>query len=473
MRRKDHLSAICVVTAVATDIATFFGAFLLATWIRFDSGLLAVPFGREPRLYAEYGRAAVVFALLLTWIFARLHLYARPQPGRFEDKIPRLVRACGLGTLVAIVLAFAVRNYYREFSAGVLALSFPTVLFCVLVERYLLFRLELHYARHSPPIHKVLLIGVGDVAARLRRGLTRDRKLRTEVVGFLRSHAGEPVHDSIPPSAALGSVDDLKDVVRRDPQITQVVLTGSFLDHARIVEIILFCERNLVHFSMVPDLFQTLTGSMNVQSVDEIPLLGIGDWPLDQFWNRLLKRAQDVALGWIGLIGSAPIIAVAALAIKRSSPGPVFFRQERCGENGRVFTLYKLRTMPVDAEAETGPVWAAPNDTRRTRVGAWLREWNLDELPQFWNVLKGDMSVVGPRPERPHFVEKFKSDIGRYMWRHVSKPGMTGWAQVNGLRGDTGIEERVKYDLFYLEHWSLSLDFKILVKTLLTRENAY
>jgi len=164
---------------------------------------------------------------------------------------------------------------------------------------------------------------------------------------------------------------------------------------------------------------------------------------------------------------------VASVLIKRNSDGPVFFSQERCGENGALFTLYKLRTMSVHAEERTGPVFAARNDPRTTRIGAFLRRHNVDELPQLWNVLRGDMSLMGPRPERPHFVEKFKEDIGRYMWRHVSKPGMTGWAQVNGMRGDTSIEERVKYDLYYLENWSLAFDFKILARTLFARKNAY
>jgi lipopolysaccharide/colanic/teichoic acid biosynthesis glycosyltransferase len=151
----------------------------------------------------------------------------------------------------------------------------------------------------------------------------------------------------------------------------------------------------------------------------------------------------------------------------------VFYKQERCGEKGRTFQLYKLRTMRVDAEAETGPVWASPDDPRRTRVGAILRSYNIDELPQFWNVLKGEMSLVGPRPERPHFVEQFKDDISRYMWRHMYKPGMTGWAQVNGYRGQTDVKKRIELDLWYLENWSLALDFKILARTLFARKNAY
>ncbi len=269
-----------------------------------------------------------------------------------------------------------------------------------------------------------------------------------------------------------GEIDELPALVDTG-SIDRIILADSSLGHDRIVSVLLLCERNLIEFQMVPDLFRVMTGSMDMQALDDIPLLGVSKWPLDFFWNRMLKRGFDVAGSVVGLLLGAPVMLAAAAAIRLSSPGPVFYRQERCGENGRCFILYKLRTMQVDAERDIGPVWTRPDDARRTRVGAFLREHNLDEIPQFWNVLKGDMSLVGPRPERPHFVERFKEDIGRYMWRHVSRPGMTGWAQVNGLRGDTSLEERVKYDLFYLENWSLSFDFKILMRTFLTHKNAY
>ena len=186
-----------------------------------------------------------------------------------------------------------------------------------------------------------------------------------------------------------------------------------------------------------------------------------------------MKRGEDIIGATIALLLSSPIIILAAIMIKRASPGPIFYKQERCGENGKNFNLYKLRTMQIDAEENSGPVFTAENDPRTTKIGALLRKTNLDELPQLWNVLKGEMSMVGPRPERPHFVEKFKTDINKYMWRHVSKPGMTGWAQVNGLRGNTSIEDRIKYDLYYLENWSLTFDFKILVRTLFANKNAY
>ena len=182
---------------------------------------------------------------------------------------------------------------------------------------------------------------------------------------------------------------------------------------------------------------------------------------------------MDVLLSAGAVIILSPLFLLLSVLVKSDSPGPVFYAQRRIGEDGRRFRLYKFRTMKVNAEKGTGPVWAAKNDDRRTAIGAFLRENNLDELPQLWNVLKGDMSLVGPRPERPYFVNQFKEDIPRYMARHTIRSGITGWAQVNGLRGNTSIEERTKYDLFYIENWSLFFDFKVLLMTLFAKDNAY
>jgi exopolysaccharide biosynthesis polyprenyl glycosylphosphotransferase len=183
-------------------------------------------------------------------------------------------------------------------------------------------------------------------------------------------------------------------------------------------------------------------------------------------WNAVCKRAFDLFVSLVGLLLTAPITSLAALLIKLTSPGPVFYGQQRVGLNGRTFRLYKFRTMRVDAEADTGPVWASREDPRTTAIGRFLRRTSLDELPQLFNVLRGDMSIVGPRPERPHFVEQFQAEVPRYMDRHRVKAGLTGWAQVNGQRGaDSSIEERTRYDIYYVENWSLLFDFQILVKT--------
>jgi exopolysaccharide biosynthesis polyprenyl glycosylphosphotransferase len=471
MKRKDSADVLAAVQAVAADALAVFGGFMLATWIRFDSGWMAVE-SRPPELYFRYGLGNLLATAVFLFVFKNLELYVRPQTGRFENKIPRLIRAMAWGLLFTSALAFALRDpAYPLYSRKMFALAFFTTSFLVLLERYLLFRYELHAARHSPVRSAALLVGTDEMAARLARAIRKEPRMRTKLVGFVATTTEVP-HPDLGPEPVRGGLADLEGLIQAGG-IDQLVLCDTRLPQERIVEIILMCEQHMVTFHMVPDLFRIMTGSVDVQTVGDVPLLGVSRWPLDFFWNRVLKRTEDVLGALAGLCVAAPVVALAALFIKRSSPGPVFYPQERCGEAGRTFILYKLRTMPVDAEAGTGPVWTKEADGRRTRVGAFLREHNLDELPQFWNVLKGDMSLVGPRPERPHFVEQFKEDIQHYMWRHVSKPGITGWAQVNGLRGNTSLEERIRYDLYYLEMWSLAFDFKILIKTLFARENAY
>ncbi len=473
MRTRDAFDAACGVAAMAADASAVLGGFLLAEWMRHDSGWFRVinppPDNRAPYIYGSF----VATALLLA-IFRALRLYARPQIGTFSEKIPRLVRAVGTGLLLTTALAFAVRvPGYPEFSRGVVLIAFVNVLVLVLVERAILFRLEIRLARRQRAHDQVVILGTDATAARLKASLEAEPRLRTRLAGFLRlpgTPADAPV--AVPAGLILGDLDDLEGLITRG-EASSVILADSSIGRERIVQILLECERELVPFQMVPDLYGILTCGVEVSAVDGVPLMGVRRWPLDFFWNRAIKRVEDVVLAAFGLLVSLPLFAVAAVLIRRESPGPVFYRQVRCGVKGRPFTIYKLRTMRVDAEAETGPVWTSENDPRRTRVGAFLRTWNIDELPQFWNVLKGDMSLVGPRPERPEFVEKFREDVGRYMLRHASRPGITGWAQVNGLRGNTDIRERVSYDLYYLENWSLALDFKILARTFFARKNAY
>jgi exopolysaccharide biosynthesis polyprenyl glycosylphosphotransferase len=469
-RHRDTPDNLLSLLAIAIDALAIFGGFMLATWLRFHSGLIPILIPPADNLFQQYSIGAAVATILMLLIFRSQALFIRPQTGSFVDKIPRITKAIGLGVLGTAVLAFAAQNQ-ADFARLVVAISFITISFVVLLERYILFRIEWNLARHSKQRNLVLILGTDHVAARLTETLRQEPMLRANVIGFVKTST-EPDDPKIPTTRILGHLDQLEQILAQY-DIHDMILTDSSIPHNQTVQILLLCEHNLIGFKMVPDLFRIMTTSMDVQSLNDIPLLGISPWPLDQFWHRCLKRMEDIGGAIIGLLLSAPIIAIAALAIKRSSPGPLFYVQQRCGQGGQPFNLYKLRTMPVDAEAATGPVWTRPDDERRTPVGAFLRAHNLDELPQFWNVLKGNMSLVGPRPERPHFVEQFKGEIVKYMFRHVSKPGMTGWAQVNGLRGNTDLTERVKYDLYYLENWSLSFDFKILLKTLFANRNAY
>lgn len=468
-RQRDTFDVFCGVAAGAADAVAVFAGFMLAVWIRFDSGWIDISRGVPPRL--PYVLAAIVITIVYVFLFRVLGLYVRPQDGHYTDKVPRIIRACSIGTLLATALAFAIQNEL-PFSRLVAGIAFGTVTAFVLVERNILFQLERHWAKHQAGKRNVVIVGAGALAAHLKDTLQGEPRHRARVLGFLRAGA-EEFEAAIPDSERLGLLSDLPALLESQPVDEVIVANPSGVPHEHLVDIIIEAERHMARFLMVPDVFRLLTTKVDVHTVGDISLLAMGQWPLDYFWNRLAKRIEDIAGALVGLLVGGPAILVAALVVRRTSPGPSFYRQRRCGENGRPFTLFKLRTMVENAEAETGPVWTSPDDPRRTRIGAFLRRWNIDELPQFWNVLRGDMSLVGPRPERPEFVEQFREHIGRYMSRHVSRPGITGWAQVNGLRGQTDLRERIRYDLWYLENWSLSLDFKILARTLFARKNAY
>jgi len=474
---RDNFDALCSVLAGVSDAAAAFAGLMLAVWIRFDSGL--IPLHRSEVLPPRgmYIAAAITLAPLLVLIFRQIGLYIRPQLGAFGDKLPRIVRGVSITLATALALSFVVRPAdWPPYSRTVALIAFFTVLLLVLIERFVFFRIELHWARRTAPIRRILIIGVDDLAAHIRDALEHEPRLRSRLAGYLmpRDPGGREValSSSIKPELVKGHIGELEQVVEKE-NIDEIILADTTISHPRLTQILFHCERNLIPFRMVPDLYGVLTSRVRVQHIADIPLIGMAAWPLDAFWNRVLKRLEDIGGALIGLLVSAPVLLIAAPLIKRSSPGPILYRQTRCGIAGRSFTIYKLRTMADDAEAVSGPVWAREDDPRRTRIGEFLRKWNLDELPQFWNVLRGDMSLVGPRPERPHFVEQFKGDVGHYMTRHISRPGMTGWAQVNGLRGDTSIQDRVKHDLYYLENWSLSFDLKILIQTFFNRQNAY
>jgi Undecaprenyl-phosphate glucose phosphotransferase len=262
----------------------------------------------------------------------------------------------------------------------------------------------------------------------------------------------------------LGGFEDVRAILDRHP-VDAVFVALPHAENARLAAILSDIGDDPVSIHLVPDIYGLATLRGGIEEFEAIPFIHLRESPFTG-WNRVMKRAFDVVIGGFGLLVAAmPMLAI-ALAIRLTSPGPVLLHQERMGLDGRRFQLVKFRTMRADAEAETGPVWTRRDDERRTRVGAWLRRFNLDELPQLLNVLRGEMSLVGPRPERPVFVDDFRRRIPGYMLRHKVKAGMTGWAQVNGWRGDTSLEKRIEYDLYYIERWSLVFDAKILLRTL-------
>jgi exopolysaccharide biosynthesis polyprenyl glycosylphosphotransferase len=232
------------------------------------------------------------------------------------------------------------------------------------------------------------------------------------------------------------------------------------------------CEKELVQFKVVPSFFSILISGLHLETLSGIPILGVSRLPLDRMFNKLVKRVIDFAGATVGLLLTAPLVVIFGTLVYLESPGPILYRQRRLGRNGKTFDMLKIRSMRLDAEQDGKVGWSTKNDPRRLRVGTFMRKWNIDETPQFWNVLKGEMSLVGPRPERPELIRNFKHDIPHYHARHTVKPGITGWAQVNGLRGDTDLTQRISHDLYYVEHWNPLFDLQVMFLTFFKNKNA-
>lgn len=455
---------------LAVDSLTIFSLLHAAFWFRFESGFFPNELGTpdEP----IYVRSYVFVALVVVWFLRSSGLYRPARSFTFLAEIGRVFKAVVMGTLVLTAMTF----FFRGFSFSRTYLLLAGLLLAAGIS---LARVALGFAvmwvderRGSP--RNVVIVGDNPNARKLIHFYSRNRRFGTRVIGIL--------DDALPKGSAVesvevwGRVDELGAILKTKREVHEVVLADPGLPQARMLKMISDCEKLMVGFRWIADIFGLIASKMSVSYLAGVPLLSFVDSPLGDWENRVLKRTMDIFCSAAALVFLSPAFLAIAIAIRADSRGPVFFRQQRIGQDGRRFVLFKFRTMGAGAEEKTGPVWASENDPRRTRVGTFLRKTNLDELPQLWNVLKGEMSLVGPRPERPFFVSQFMEDIPRYMARHTIRSGMTGWAQVNGLRGNTSIEERTKYDLFYIENWSPFFDAKILFMTvfrLFSSPNAY
>jgi len=316
---------------------------------------------------------------------------------------------------------------------------------------------------------KVLFVGWNRECERITD--SSDEVQRIEVVGVVEPPKGSFL-DSPPENIQLiGRHRPIRKVLR-DTEADVVMAVDGSVQREYLLELAETCGKEFVDFKLVPSCFQILISGLEMESVNGLPVLGIGKMPLHHALNNVAKRALDIVGAIMGLVFFAPVMAVFAAAVYLESPGPVIYRQRRIGLNGMPFDIFKIRSMKPDAESDGAPGWTVKDDPRRLKVGAFMRRWNIDELPQFWNVLKGEMSLVGPRPERPELIEKFKEEIPHYNVRHNIKPGLTGWAQVNGLRGDTSLHERIKFDLDYIENWHFFFDLKIMLMTFFSHKGA-
>jgi Undecaprenyl-phosphate glucose phosphotransferase len=312
-------------------------------------------------------------------------------------------------------------------------------------------------------LKRILIAGAGDLGRMVADRMLQHRELGYQVVGFIDDRAGGD-HIGYRGLPLLGTLSEVVEIAQRE-RVDHLYVTLPLEEHAKLLDLMEVTSREFIDVKVVPDILQFIALRARLEDLDGLPVININEVPL-QGINTWLKRGLDIALSLVAMVLLAIPFAIIAALVKWTSPGPAFYRQERMGLDGKAFIVYKFRSMQQDAEDDTGPIWAGDNDPRATPVGRWLRKMDLDELPQFWNVLKGDMSIVGPRPERPFFVEQFKHRIPQYMLRHKVKAGITGWAQVNGWRGNTSLEKRIEYDLYYIENWSVTLDLKIMWLTL-------
>jgi Undecaprenyl-phosphate glucose phosphotransferase len=472
MRRYNRL---LVAFYLIADAVLGMAAFALAYFLRFDSPVatLIPPVKGVPQ-FKYYAFMLPFVALLVPAAFHVQGLYRlRRGRSRLDDFFGVFV-----GSILAVVVgvfatlyigtyylppALKDKGVYEVSQVGWALFLVVNVIFTYSSREFVREALERRW-KAGIGLKRVLIAGAGDLGRMVADKLLEHRELGFKVLGFIDDRAtGDRIgYRGLP---LLGTLADSDEIIRRE-RIDHLYVALPLEEHVKMLSLVEVTNREGVDLHVVPDLLQFIALRARLENLDGVPIISLNDVPLRGF-NSLLKRAIDMAISGSVLLAIAIPFGLIAFLIRRTSNGPVFYRQERMGLDGKAFQVLKFRSMYEGAEDETGPVWARDNDPRCTPIGRWLRLFDLDELPQLWNVLRGDMSIVGPRPERPYFVEQFKHRIPQYMLRHKVKAGITGWAQVNGWRGNTSLEKRIEYDLYYIENWSVGLDLKIMWLTLI------
>lgn len=449
------------------DVLASWGALALAWLIRFES-VWPTPKGHQP--FAGYAILLPVIALLWPVVFYFHRLYQIRRDRSMIDEALAVVVAVALGTILLVGLL----SFWRTFSFNRPLLVVFLVLDILLVAgiRFGIHRyLEIVWAS-GVGVRRALIVGAGHAGKALADKLLDHPATGVKPIGFADDDPGKRTGDYRGLSV-VGTTHEVRELLRRH-DVDTVFLALPVEAHRTMMKILQDVGNEMIDIRFVPDVFQFVTFKAGVEDFDGLPVINLTQVPLEG-WNSLVKRSMDVVLSGLGLAFLAVLYPFIALAIWLEDRGPVLYAQERMGLDGRLFRMLKFRSMRVDAE-DTGAQWARENDPRRTRVGAFLRQTSIDEFPQLINVFLGDMSLVGPRPERPEFVHEFKEKFPQYMLRHRVRSGITGWAQVHGWRGNTSLSKRIEYDLYYIENWSVSLDVKILWLTLrwgFTHKNAY
>ncbi len=462
IRRRSKLAwTLSPGVLVVTDGVTILLAFLLAHQLRFG---LAIPPPAVPHTLASYtGFVAIAIPTILIAI-ATSGLYQRSNLQSVAEQASRLFIAVGGGVVFTVAVGVFVLRGPTE-SSRLLIIYFGILSLALTGSgRYVWALWRDFLGRRGVLARTCLVIGTGPAAERVVAHLARSPALGYRVVGFVEGKSAADT-EAAERQPVLGSLDDLDTVLRR-VYPDELIIADPDLTHAEMLRIF---DRGMMvraRIRVFPDLFQVMMSDASLVNLRGLPLIGVKSIEL-QAWQRTVKRWFDVVVASVALVLGAPFLLLLALLVKLNSRGPALFIQERVGLDGKRFHAIKFRSMTRDAEGQAGQYWTVRNDPRVTTFGKFLRRSSLDEIPQLVNVIVGDMSIVGPRPEQPRFVDRFKTTVPDYTKRLREKAGLTGWAQVNGLRGDVSIEERTKYDLYYVEHWSLWLDLKIIFRSIL------
>lgn len=455
---------------MVADFIIIQAAFLLAWWLKFKSDWMPYESHMPAESYAYwsliYGGIAVLLGILLT-------LYMPKRKKRFADEFLKIFQVHIMGIFILLGLMYFVREI--DISRQYLSIYIGIIMLSTMLYRYVLKKMLKSFREKGLNRQFVLILGAGTLGRRIYDNLANYPELGYEIIGFLDDYQVWDTLESRRYKPILGKLDELPKMLET-MLIDEVVLALPLDAHHKFPAIIASCERAGVRTLIIPDFFDYLPARPYFDNFAGMPMINVRDIPLDMTANRLAKRLFDIVFSLFAIVVMSPVMLIVTLGVRMTSPGPIIFRQERVGLNRRTFTMYKFRSMKMQRDGEEDTGWSTEHDPRRTRFGTFIRKTSLDELPQFFNVLMGHMSVVGPRPERPYYVEQFKEEVPKYMVKHHVRPGITGWAQSNGLRGDTSIEDRIKHDIFYIENWSLLFDIRIIFKTIrngFVNKNAY
>ncbi len=444
-------------------------SYMAAWFLKFDSGLFERETGTLSFWTYMYALLFIVPAYLILYSLCQLYTSRRVQ--RFRVEFTNIIKANVLGLLVFLTVLYIIKQ--THFSRTMLFIFFITNIILAMLVRGMIYLLLFSLRRGGYNIKHVLLVGFSETAKAYIDRVLVYREWGYEVHGILDDNAGP--EENYKGISVIGRIDSLKEYLDSN-NFDEIAITLKIDEYSKLRDIVNICEKTGVHTQFIPDYNNIIPTRPYTEDLMGMPVINIRYVPLSNTFYSLIKRVMDVIISLTGILITSPLMVCIAVIIKITSKGPLIYKQERVGLHNKSFMMYKFRSMRVQDAGEEKKAWTTKNDPRVTAVGKFIRRTSIDELPQLFNILKGDMSVVGPRPERPFFVEKFKEEIPRYMIKHQVRPGLTGWAQVNGYRGDTSIKKRIEYDLFYIENWTLGFDIKIMFLTIfkgLINKNAY